>query len=114
MPEERKPIEVGDGGTIRGYSDRDACTVLWVSPDETMVVVQEDRAKRIDQNGMSELQEYTFERNPEGRVRVYVWSFVRGGAWQWVPYGTRAGTAPKNIGSTLTIGRRSAYFDYSF
>lgn len=67
--------EVGMGATIRGYTDRIAATVVQVEKNKaglvTKVVVQEDKAYRLDNNGMSEVQDYRYEPNPMGAQHVF-------------------------------------------
>ena len=60
--------KVGDGATIQHWSDRSAATVIWVSPSGHQVKIQEDDAKLIDGNYLSEYQAYEFTPNPNARV----------------------------------------------
>lgn len=67
-------LKVGDGVTITAYSDRRAATVVSISPSGKTVKVQEDIAIRTDTNGMSESQDYRYERDPNGYVASFRWA----------------------------------------
>lgn len=95
--------EVGMGVTRLGYTDRSPFTVLKVI-SERMIVVQEDKAIRMDTNGMSECQEYRYERDPNGTI--YTLTKRKNGRW------AIKGTNGKGTG--WQIGERLAYYDYSF
>lgn len=87
---------IGDGATILHFSDRRAATIVAVT--KNTITVQEDLATRIDNNGMSEMQEYKYDRNLNGPV--------------WVFRKTKTGY--KSSGRGLLIGQRCEYFDYAF
>lgn len=94
-----KAPEIGDGVTILHWTDRTAATVVWVSKTGKTVHIQEDNAKRTDSNGMSECQTYEFTRNTDAvvmhaRLTPKGWKIVKG--------------------NRILIGRRDAYYDYSF
>lgn len=93
-------VQVGDGVTIHLYSDSHAATVIKRTPKS--ITVQQDKAIRIDKNGMSEDQEYRFERDEKGWVSTYRWSDV---------YGAFRSSGDQSIG--ITNGRYE-YYDYSF
>ena len=95
---------VGMGVTRTMYSDRQAWTVVQVINDRK-IVVQEDNAKRIDKNGMSELQEYEYTPNPNGRRETL--TFRKNGRW------ISKGQSLKG-GDGWALGFRRAYHDYSF
>ena len=62
--------EVGMGGTLVYWTDRHACTVAVVhGPD--LIEVQQDHAVRVDKNGLSESQTYTFERDANAPLRLF-------------------------------------------
>lgn len=94
--------KVGDGCTEYCWTDRHAYTVVEVrSP--CRVVVQQDKATRIDKNGMSESQTYEFTPNPKaGKVLL---SRRKDGRWR------RVGSAKGNV---FSFGSRDEYRDYSF
>ena len=92
--------EVGMGATIYFYTDRHAATVTKVSPSGKTIELQEDKAVRVDDHGMSESQSYTFERNPNGRVYT---ARLR-----------QNGTFKTSTGQGVSLGSRSEYYDFSF
>lgn len=94
-------VAVGVGGTVVGWTDRHAVTVVDVSKSGHRVTVQYDTAVRTDTNGMSDAQEYRYERNTDGRVETF--TRRRDGS-----YRVKGGTA------RLLVGVRSHYHDYSF
>ena len=92
--------EVGMGATIYFFSDRHAATVTRVSPSGKTIELQEDLATRTDSNGFSEMQSYTFERNPGGR--------------RYVARLRKNGTFKTSTGEGVSLGKRSEYYDFSF
>lgn len=56
-------LEVGMGATEMLYSDRHPWTVQKIISDKRVVVTR-DKAKRVDRNGMSDCQEYSYESTP--------------------------------------------------
>jgi hypothetical protein len=89
--------EVGMGATILMWTDRKACTIVKVT--RTQVHVQEDKAIRTDDYGMSDCQSYRYERDEAAPVMIF--RLRKNGAY-------------KGPGGQLRIGDRSAYHDYSF
>lgn len=100
--------EVGMGITLLHWTDRSAGTItrveLFKSGPRTGQVrafwFKEDKAIRIDNNKMSESQEYRFEPQPDARERQA--RQKKNGAWCEVR------------SSQIALGHRSAYHDYSF
>jgi hypothetical protein len=91
--------QVGMGATALYHSDREPYTIVEIK-SKTRIIVQEDNAKRIDKNGMSESQEYEYTRNPDGiKVELvktkYGWKQLKGRTKYLLDY-------------------RSKYYDYSF
>jgi hypothetical protein len=101
-----RPSFVGKGATYRVWTDTHACTVIAVSRNGKVVTVQEDKATRIDTNGLSESQTYTYERDPNGTIHKFSLRAV--GPWKLVGQSTRS------PGGTLSIGTRRTYRDPSF
>ena len=100
------PPKVGMGATVLGWTDRHAGTITQVTEDG-LFTVQEDKATRTDQNGMSEAQTYEYEPDPNGRL--YHFSPVR--------RGNSKGQIRENgrkDGSGVLIGERRKYHDFSF
>jgi hypothetical protein len=94
---------VGMGATRLSWTDRDPFTIVEVI-DARTIVVQEDEARRIDRNGMSECQTYEFTPDPDAR-RVTL-TFRKNG--RWVEKGSPMGGTP------YAVGHREKYHDYSF
>ena len=115
---------VGMGATYNSYSDRHPLTVINVikKKNHEIIVCREDKAVRVDKNGMSESQEYEYSPNPDGRVyylrskkvvsscgkpaKVYeqVVKNEESGRWNVV----------KHNRNPVNFGERNKYHDYSF
>lgn len=96
--------EVGMGATINFHSDSKAATIIQVTNNGKRIVCRQDKAIRIDQNGMSESQTYNYEADPEGSI--YIATLRKDGRYR------RVGST--GSGSTITVGVRREYYDYSF
>jgi hypothetical protein len=92
---------IGMGATIQVGSDSYPATVIQVTNNGKRVVVQEDIATRVDTNGMSESQQYTYEPNPNGTI--YIATLRKDGRWR-----VTGGKTP------VSLGFRRKYYDYSF
>lgn len=68
-------LDVGDGVTYNMYTDSHACTVI--KRTKCTLTIQEDEATRVDKNGMSDSQEYTYKRDENGRIHIARWSKKR-------------------------------------
>jgi len=95
---------VGMGCTMLGWTDRHAATIVSVSKDGKTIGIVQDIATRIDNNGMSDTQQYSYAPG-EGTDRLY--TLRKNGKW------VRKGEGIKN-GSRIAIGFRDEYYDYSF
>lgn len=100
--------EIGQGCTTLGWTDRHAGTVVALGPESksqpgfpTWVEVQQDHAKRIDSNGMSESQAYEFAPNPDAARQRF--TLRKEGAYR-IKGGDRR----------VMFGHREEYYDYSF
>lgn len=99
--------EVGMGATILMWSDRRPATIVEVIRFKTgaqagqvkAVVIQEDDATRIDSNGMSDAQSYTYEPQPAAAKETFP---------------KRKDGRFASSGVSLRIGSREKYYDYSF
>ena len=62
-----KVPNIGDGATILSWTDRHPATVIDIEEKGKYVYVttQEDRARRVDNNGFSENQKYLYLPNPK-------------------------------------------------
>lgn len=99
---------VGMGATELMYTDRKPYTIVEII-DEKTIVVQEDKAIRLDDNGMSECQDYEFQSNPEAPKVTLVKktsSKVPNGRW------VRKGSSINS--NSFLIGKRDSYHDFSF
>ena len=56
-------LNVGDGVTLIYYSDEEPATVIEIGPKGRWIKVQRDKAIRTDNNGMSDCQDCTFEKD---------------------------------------------------
>ncbi len=88
---------VGVGATMCAWTDRHAGTIIKVTPNQ--IHVREDKATRTDGRGMCDSQEYRYESDPEGEVRIFR-KTKRG--WR------------STDGMYLAIGVRDEHYDYSF
>ena len=93
------------GATMLYWSDRNACTITAVSPSGKSIEVKQDIATRIDKNGMSDSQEYSYE--PNRNAKPLTFTLRKNG--KWVQKGS-----PMNAGTHLLVGKRDQYYDYSF
>jgi len=94
---------VGMGATMLYWSDRHAATIVEVKGK--VVVVQQDHAKRVDGNGMSDSQAYEYAPNPAAPKVAF--SLRKDGQYVQVGHDMKSGTA-------LLIGDRREYYDFSF
>ena len=62
---------VGMGVTMLSWTDRDAGTIVEVNMKKRYIAVTEDNKKRIDNNGISESQEYEYTTVMDGHRRYY-------------------------------------------
>lgn len=95
-------VEPGMGATYHVGSDAHACTVVAVSATGYKITTRDDKATRVDSNGMSDHQEYRYERDPAGEERVF-YRDARG------RYGNRA-----HGDGRMVLGVRHSFHDYSF
>lgn len=104
--------KVGDGATVYLWSDRKPYTVIEVDEEKKIVTIQEDYSIRSDKNGMSEEQDYEFQRNPDGSIAYY--KLTKNG---YVGIYKNKETGRWNKSSTqrgVRFGFRDRYYDYSF
>jgi hypothetical protein len=106
--------EVGMGATVTSFSDRAAGTVVEINVScKAIIRVQEDAAKRTDNNGMSECQDYEYSADPDGRS----WYFKKDktGRWEQVWFNLKTNRWNKvGCGDGLFLGTRRKYHDFSF
>jgi hypothetical protein len=94
---------VGMGATELWWTDRHACTIVRVSDDKKTVWTKRDKAKRVDDNGMSECQEYTF--SPDDQARETMYRVAKDGRYH---------EGGRKDARVLRIGDRSEYHDFSY
>lgn len=104
--------EVNMGATVLGYTDRKAATITLVSNKGKFIQIQLDTAKRIDTNGMSEMQEYEYSRNKDGIT--YNFKQDKTGRWFEVQFNHQTKRWNKIGSHKLIIGKREHYHDFSF
>jgi hypothetical protein len=105
---------VGMGATLLSWTDREAATIVEVSKTKGgawLITVQEDDAKRIDKNGLSESQDYKYTPNPAAPKRMF--RFDEGKGWREVRANGK-GRLVLTGGAGLRIGERDKYHDFSF
>lgn len=96
-----KPV-IGMGATVFHWTDRSAGTIERVSASGKRIWIRQDTATRIDKNGMSDCQEYSYAANPQGTL--YEASLRKNG--RWILKGGKD--------TVVGIDFRRAYHDYSF
>ena len=93
--------EIGAGVTIIHWTDREPATIIGISASARRITIQVDKSIRIDRNGMSEMQEYRYDPDPEGAI--FVVSLRADGNWRIAKSNT-----------TVSLYGRRKYHDYSF
>lgn len=92
---------VGMGVTICYWSDRIPGTIVQVSDSKKTIFIQEDNYQRIDNNGISESQEYQYSRNINGPTHT----------------ATKRKDGSFKISKSKTkvvLGERRRFYDFSF
>ena len=102
--------EIGMGVTFLLWTDRNPGTIVDIQP-KGIIVVQADDAKRIDNNGFSEMQEYEYSPNPTA-MRQY-FRLNRHGQWEGIRWNSETKRWNKN-GARLFVGKREKYWDPCF
>lgn len=90
---------VGMGVTVLMWTDRQPGTITRVSKSGKVFWFKRDNYQRVDSNGMSESQEYTFTPNPDAAEECV--SLRNTGAW-------------KSACGQVRLGSRDKYHDFSF
>jgi hypothetical protein len=104
-----EPI-VGMGVTMLSWTDRDAGTIVEVNTKKRYIAVTEDSKTRIDNNGISESQQYEYTAVMDGYRNYY--RKDRKGQWRRC-YFNNNGRLVFGTGG-LIIGHRESYYDFSF
>lgn len=95
-----KPV-VDMGATIIHWTDRTPVTIIDVSASGKKILLQEDQSIRLYNNGMSEEQSYSYERDINGLI--YSASLRKDGKYKITGTNT-----------VVVLGSRRKYYDYSF
>lgn len=102
---------VGMGVTMLSWTDRYAGTIVEVNMKKRYIAVTEDDCKRIDNNGLSESQEYEYTSMMDGYRNYYRKDSK--GAWRACHFNEN-GRLVYSGNRGLIIGRREKYHDFSF
>lgn len=106
--------EVGMGATFCWYTDRHAATVIetFEIKGVPFIKVQQDKATRTDNYGMSDCQDYEYSRDENGRINTY--RMNKNGSWEGVIFNEETKRWKKYDRPALLLGVRREYYDYSF
>jgi hypothetical protein len=106
--------EVGGPATLLSWTDRNPGTVISITKvgKAEIIAVQEDHYRRIDDNGLSEVQKYEYSPNINGHVSYFRASKTRG--WEQVIRNHETGRWKKISNGGVTFARREKYHDFSF
>lgn len=102
--------QVGDAATYTVWTDSHACTVVAVERNGKIAVLQRDNATRLDKNGFSESQDYSYERNPEGATYRVSRRVTKDGRVVWKTVGQETTCQ----GGFASFGVRREYWDPCF
>lgn len=102
---------VGMGVTLLSWTDRNPGTIVDVLKSGH-IIVQCDDYKRIDNNGLSESQQYEYSPNPDAHRMIF--KKDRKGIWSEYYLNPVTGRLNKAQGAGLRIGVREKYHDFSF
>jgi hypothetical protein len=104
---------IGTGVTFYSWSDRSAGTVVGIFDlSKKIIEIKHDTATRIDNNGMSDCQNYSYEMDINSRSVFYRWSSKKS-QWQGVEKNEK-GRWVLSRGQSISVGNRDAHYDYSF
>lgn len=106
-------IKIGEtGATILSWTDRHPCTVIekFKVGKFWYIEVQQDRAVRIDENGMSDSQKWEYSRDTTGIINTFR---ITENGYQHVRKNEN-GRYVKATGYGLSVGRREKFHDFSF
>jgi len=108
--------KVGMGVTVLHWSDRSPATIVEVATTrggQYVITILEDDAKRTDNNGFSECQEYEYTPNPNAHKQMYRWEPKKG--WRSVKYNeAKSRLVLTGSSQTIRVGEREKFHDFSF
>ena len=117
-------LKIGNGATVYHWSDRHGATLVKIHTYKNgrrFIEVQQDHAKRTDDNGMSESQRYEFTPNPEGSldhaevIDIETEDGQKGFILEPRYLNPETGRFVKDQHlPRISLGHRSEYYDYSF
>lgn len=103
------PVE-GNGATVIYYSDRKACTVLWVR--KGVACLQRDKVTRLDNNGaMNWGQMYAYQTDEDGEL--FYFKQDKKGNWRHA-IETAPGRYRMEKGVSVWWGIRGEFYDFEF
>ncbi len=105
--------QIGMGATVCGHTDRHACTVVGIDQPRGLVHVRQDTATRSDNYGMSDMQDYDYTPNPDGREYSFKF-FPNKNKWSEVEFNPKTKRFIKSGSMGLILGQRDEYYDFSF
>lgn len=94
--------EIGMGATIVMWSDRHAGTIVKITESLKTIWIQKDKATRIDDNGASDNQAYSYGKDIEGIVLKA--TLRKNGTYKTIG----------ESGNQIALDSRSEFFDYAF
>lgn len=108
--------EVGMGVTFYSWSDRDPGTIreIKVIRDRIYIRITRDEYIRIDNNGFSEAQEYEFTTVKDNGSGVWYRQTKDKNNWERVVINQDTGRWVKSYDSSIRIGHREKYHDFTF
>lgn len=107
----RAPV-VGEGATICYARDRHAATIIAYDDVKKIITVRQDKATRIDNNGMSDMQGYTYEPNEKGSEYMFK---LKSGKWVEMLKNEQSGRLNQVKGGCgIIIGIRDEFYDFTF
>lgn len=94
-------LKIGVGATVSVGSDRIPCTVIKISKNKFKLVLQQDKYIRLDNNNMSDSQEYAYETDLNGTL-YHAYKDKNENYYC------------KEFNSIVILGLRRRFYDYSF
>jgi hypothetical protein len=95
---------IGDGVTELCYTDRRAYTIIQIISNRE-IIIQKDKTRRLDPNGMSDCQHYEYSEDKTGETVA----ITKRNDNKWY-----VKTIPMRYSNRFIIGIRDKYHDFSF